>query len=186
LDVTVIEPYIWLVASVFSFSFFFFYNTSFGELPMNSIRTLAFLILLPVTMFLSEPVTANPNTFQGNQTGRAQTVQMGTVYALRDVTIQNEGTRTGNATGAALGGIAGSTLGSGRRANTAGAVGGAVAGRAVGNAVTASNQAGVEITVLLESNLLMSVVQAGSSNDFRVGDSVRVTSDGQTTRIVRN
>jgi outer membrane lipoprotein SlyB len=165
---------------------FFIHNTSFGELPMNSIRTLAFLILLPGTAILSESVTANPNTFQGNQAGRAQTVQMGTVYALRDVTIQNEGTRTGNATGAALGGIAGSTLGSGRRANTAGAVGGAVAGRAVGNAVTASNQAGIEITVLLESNLLMSVVQAGTSNEFRVGDSVRVTSDGQTTRIVRN
>ena len=89
-------------------------------------------------------------------------------------------------TGAALGGIAGSTIGGGRRANTAGAVGGAVAGRAVGNAVTSSNQSGVEITVRLDSNLLMSVVQAGNSNEFRVGDSVRVTNDGQTTRIIRN
>ena len=67
-----------------------------------------------------------------------------------------------------------------------GAVGGAVAGRAVGNAVTASTQPGVEITIRLESNLLMAVVQAGSSNEFRVGDSVRVTNDGQTTRVVRN
>ena len=136
---------------------------------------------------MSESVIAsNPNTFQGNQAGRAQTVQMGTVYAVRDVTIQNDGTRTGNATGAALGGIAGSTLGSGTRANTAGAIGGAVAGRAVGNAVTASNQAGVEITVRLENNQLIALVQAGSSNEFRVGDVVRVTSDGRTTRVVRN
>jgi outer membrane lipoprotein SlyB len=167
--------------------FTFLYIMSFGEHPMNSIRTLAFLLFLPATALMSDSVMAsNPNTFQGNQAGRAQTVQMGTVYAVRDVTIQNDGTRTGNATGAALGGIAGSTLGSGRRANTAGAVGGAVAGRAVGNAVTASNQAGVEITVRLESNLLMSVVQAGSSNEFRVGDAVRVTNDGRTTRVVRN
>lgn len=101
-------------------------------------------------------------------------------------TVQNQGTRTGARTGAALGGIAGSTLGSGSRANTAGAVGGAVAGRAVGNAVTSSSQSGVEITVRLESNQLMSVVQSGSSNEFRVGDAVRVTSDGRTTRVVRN
>lgn len=153
---------------------------------MTSVRTIALMIMLPATALMAASATANPNNFTANQAGRAQTVQMGTVYAVRDVTIQNDGTRTGNVTGAALGGIAGSTLGSGRRANTAGAIGGAVAGRAVGNAVTASNQPGVEITVRLDSNLLMSVVQAGNSNEFRVGDAVRVTNDGQTTRVVRN
>lgn len=153
---------------------------------MTSFRTIALMIMLPATALMAASATANPNNFTSNQAGRAQTVQMGTVYAVRDITIQNEGTRTGNVTGAALGGIAGSTLGSGRRANTAGAVGGAVAGRAIGNAVTASTQPGVEITVRLDSNLLMSVVQAGNSNEFRVGDAVRVTSDGQTTRVIRN
>lgn len=153
---------------------------------MNSIRAITTMIMLSATALLAAPAAANTNTFTSNQAGRAQTVQMGTVYALRDVTIQNQGTRTGNAAGAALGGIAGSTLGSGSRANTAGAVGGAVAGRAVGNSVTSSNQSGVEITVRLDSNVLMSVVQAGTSNQFRVGDAVRVTSDGQTTRVVRN
>lgn len=154
---------------------------------MKSSRTVALIGLLSATMLLGAcATTSNPNTVQANQAGRAQSVQMGTVYALRDVTIQNDGTRTGNVAGAALGGIAGSTLGSGTRANTAGAIGGAVAGRAVGNAVTSSNQAGVEITVRLENNQLIALVQAGSSNDFRVGDVVRVTSDGRTTRVVRN
>ncbi len=153
---------------------------------MNICRTLTLALLLPAAALTSMPASAQANTFNANQAGRAQSVQMGTVYAVRDVTIQNDGTRTGARTGAALGGIAGSTLGSGSRANTAGAVGGAVAGRAVGNAVTSSTQGGVEITVRLDSNLLMSVVQAGSSNEFRVGDAVRVTSDGQTTRVVRN
>lgn len=154
---------------------------------MKSTRIVALMSLLSATILLSAcATTSNPNTVQGSQAGRAQSVQMGTVYALRDVTIQNDGTRTGNVAGAALGGIAGSTLGSGTRANTAGAIGGAVAGRAVGNAVTASNQAGVEITVRLESNQLIALVQAGTSNDFRVGDVVRVTSDGRTTRVVRN
>ena len=154
---------------------------------MKSNRTVVLMSLLSATILLGAcATTSNPNTVQGNQAGRAQSVQMGTVYALRDVTIQNDGSRTGNVAGAALGGIAGSTLGSGTRANTAGAIGGAVAGRAVGNAVTASNQAGVEITVRLENNQLIALVQAGSSNEFRVGDVVRVTSDGRTTRVVRN
>lgn len=153
---------------------------------MNYLRTFALLIFLPVTALMAVSATANTNNFNSNQAGRAQTVQMGTVYAVRDVNIQNDGSRTGNVTGAALGGIAGSTIGSGRRSNTAGAVGGAVAGRAVGNAVTSSNQSGVEITVRLDSNLLMAVVQAGNSNEFRVGDAVRVTNDGRTTRVIRN
>jgi len=106
---------------------------------MTSVRTIALMIMLPATALMAASASANPNNFTANQAGRAQTVQMGTVYAVRDITIQNDGTRTGNVTGAALGGIAGSTLGSGRRANTAGAIGGAVAGRAVGNAVTASH-----------------------------------------------
>ena len=153
---------------------------------MNVYRILTLALLIPGATLIPTSASAQANTFNANQAGRAQSVQMGTVYAVRDVTLQNEGTRTGARTGAALGGIAGSTLGSGSRANTAGAVGGAVAGRAVGNAVTASTQPGVEITIRLESNLLMAVVQAGSSNEFRVGDSVRVTNDGQTTRVVRN
>lgn len=153
---------------------------------MKTVRALALMILLPATAFVAMPVSANTSTFNANQAGRAQSVQMGTVYAVRDVTIQNTGTRTGARTGAALGGIAGSTLGSGSRANTAGAVAGATAGRAVGNSVTSSTQAGVEITVRLDSNMLISVVQAGNSNEFRVGDAVRVTNDGQTTRVIRN
>ena len=154
---------------------------------MNSKRSAALLSLLSATILLGAcATTSNPNTVQANQTGRAQSVQMGSVYAVRDVTIQNAPSRVGTATGAVLGGIAGSTLGSGSRANAAGAVGGAVVGGAVGNAITSSTQPGVEITVRLDNNELVSVVQAGTANEFRVGDSVRVTSDGQTVRVIRN
>lgn len=154
---------------------------------MSITRTVTTICLLSATLLITSCAsTSSPNTFSNNQTGRAQTVQMGSVYAVRDVTIQNAPSRVGTATGAVLGGIAGSTLGSGSRANAAGAVGGAVVGGAAANAITGSNSAGVEITVRLENNQLISVVQAGSSNEFRVGDAVRVTSDGQTTRVVRN
>ena len=154
---------------------------------MSISRTAALVSLLSATMLITACAsTSNSNTFSSNQTGRAQTVQMGSVYAVRDVTIQNAPSRVGTTTGAVLGGIAGSTLGSGSRANAAGAVGGAVAGGMAGNAITSSNSAGVEITVRLDSNQLIALVQAGSSNEFRVGDVVRVTSDGQTTRVIRN
>lgn len=154
---------------------------------MNATRTVSTICLLSATLLIAScATTSGPNTVQGSQTGRAQSVQMGTVYAVRDVTIQNAPSRVGTATGAVLGGIAGSTLGSGNRANAAGAVGGAVVGGAAANAITSSTQPGVEITIRLENNQLISVVQAGSSNEFRVGDAVRVTSDGQTTRVVRN
>lgn len=154
---------------------------------MNIGRKIAMSSLLSATiLFTGCATTPDANTVSGSQAGRAQTVQMGSVYAVRDVTIQNAPTRTGTATGAVLGGIAGSSIGSGSRANAAGAVGGAVVGGMVGNAVTSSTQAGVEITVRLENNQLISVVQAGSSNEFRVGDSVRVTSDGRTVRVIRN
>ena len=104
--------------------------------------------------------------------------RQGEVTAVRAVTIQNDSTGVGTATGAVLGGIAGSTVGGGRRANTAGAVAGAAAGGAAGNAIAGSTTAGVEVTVLLENGQSIAVVQAGSPNEFRVGDSVRVSSDG--------
>lgn len=128
----------------------------------------------------------NNHTFSSSQAGVAQSVEWGVVQSLRPVTIQNDQRGIATGTGAVLGGIAGSTLGSGTRANTAGAVGGAVAGGAAGNALAAGTTAGVEITVKLDqSGNSLAVVQAGSPNEFRVGDKVRVTSGGGTTRVSR-
>ena len=153
---------------------------------MNVIRSIAVVTVLGSAALLTACETTNaPSTFVGAEAGRAQTVQRGSVYAVRDVTIQNEPSRVGTAAGGALGGIAGSTLGSGNRANSAGAIAGAVAGGAAANAVTRNTQQGVEITVLLQNNQLISVVQAGTSNEFRQGDPVMVTSNGQTTRVTR-
>jgi len=128
---------------------------------------------------------STPSTFNRSEVGTARTVEMGTVRGLRDVTIQNDQRTVGTATGAALGGIAGSTLGSGTRANTAGAVAGAVAGGAAGNAMARSTRAGVEVTVELDSGRTIAVTQDGTSQQFRVGDRVQVSSDGTTTRVTR-
>mgnify|MGYP006879907271 CR=1 FL=1 len=45
--------------------------------------------------------------------------------------------------------------------------------------------AAVEFTVRLDSGRTIAVVQPGSVDDYRVGDRVRVTNDGTTTRVAR-
>lgn len=124
-------------------------------------------------------------TVGSTEVGVARSVEWGKVRRVLAVTIQNDSRNVGTATGAALGGIAGSTIGGGRRANTAGAVAGAVAGGAVGNRMSRGAQAGIEITVELESGRTISVTQEGNVRDFRVGDRVQVASDGRTTRVSR-
>lgn len=142
--------------------------------------------LLATALFTGACSThTTPSTFNRSEVGRAQTVEWGTVQAIRDVQIQNDSRGVATVTGAALGGIAGSTLGGGSRANAAGAIAGAVAGGAAGNALSRGARNGVEITVQLESGRTVAVAQDGNSNDYRVGDRVRVASDGTTTRVSR-
>ena len=153
---------------------------------MRSSRNIFLPVLLSGVVFLSAcQTTVSGDTFARSEAGRAQTVHWGEVESVRAVTIQNDSRRVGTATGAVLGGIAGSAIGGGSRANAAGAVAGAAAGGAIGNRVAATSTAGVEVVVDLEGAGKVAVVQAGSPNEFRVGDRVRVTSDGTTTRVSR-
>lgn len=126
-----------------------------------------------------------PNTFNRSEVGRAQTVEWGTIQSIRDVQIQNDSRGVATVTGAAVGGIAGSTIGGGRRANAVGAIVGAAAGGAAGNALARGARNGVEITVQLENGRTVAVAQDGNAADYRVGDRVRVSSDGVTTRVSR-
>lgn len=126
----------------------------------------------------------SPNTFTRSEAGRAQNVEAGTVTAVRAVQIQNDSRGIATATGAVLGGLAGNTVGGGR-GQTAATVGGVVAGGAAGNAIAGTTRPGVEVTVRLESGRTVAVVQEGTPEQFRVGDEVRVSSDGITTRVSR-
>jgi outer membrane lipoprotein SlyB len=148
-------------------------------------------LLLPsalVTGLLVAGCTPQPNatTYGRGEAMRAQTVDFGAIVSIRPVQIRPDRTIVGTATGAALGGLAGSQLGGGTAANVAGGVAGAVAGGAIGSAIQGSQSTpGLELTVRLDSGRTVAVVQAGGVDDFRVGDRVRVTSDGQTTRVSR-
>lgn len=145
------------------------------------------ILALAMMSLLAACSTAPQSSSQFNRSdvGRAQVVQNGQIVSLRAVTITNDSRGIATATGAVLGGIAGSAIGGGTRANAAGAVAGGVAGGAIGNAMSGRSTPGVEISVRLESGSTIAVVQPGSPNDYRVGDRVRVTSDGRTTRVSR-
>ena len=139
----------------------------------NTRRTL--LVSIAVTAVFLAACSTNPrdsSTFSRSNAGQVQSVEMGTIQALRSVTIENESRGRATAVGATAGAVA---------AGTVGAAAGGVAGRAISGGDTAA----VEFTVRLDSGRTIAVVQPGSVDDYRVGDRVRVTNDGTTTRVAR-
>lgn len=147
-----------------------------------------FLIPALVSGLLIAGCTATPtaNSYGRGEAMRAQSVEFGSILSIRPVNIRPDSTMVGTGTGVVLGGLAGSQIGGGTAANAAGAVAGAVAGGALGSAIQGSqNTPGLELTVKLDNGNNVAVVQPGGVNDFRVGDRVRVTSDGVNTRVSR-
>jgi outer membrane lipoprotein SlyB len=123
------------------------------------------------------------SVYRASQTMNEQSVRMGTVESVRDVTIANEESGVGTMTGAALGGIAGSNVGGGR-GSAAAAIAGAVAGGLLGQQIenNANNKHGYEITVRLDNGELRAITQLADEM-FRPGERVRLLSNGRTTRV---
>ena len=143
--------------------------------------------LLSVAALFAGCASSNSgDVYSRNQTRRTQTVQMGTVQAVRNVRIEGTKSGVGTVAGGVAGGVAGSTIGGGKGQVLA-ALGGAALG-AVGGTVAEeqlTKKAGLEITVKLDSGSTLAVVQEADVM-FSVGERVRVLtgSDG-TTRVVR-
>jgi len=153
-------------------------------------RAVPRIFFIPALMsgLLVVSCTAAPtaNSFGRGETMRAQSVEFGSILSIRPVNIRPDNTMVGTGTGAVLGGLAGSQIGGGTAANAAGAVAGGVAGGALGSALQGSqNTPGLELTIRLDNGANVAVVQPGGVDDFRVGDRVRVTSDGVNTRVSR-
>lgn len=122
-------------------------------------------------------------SYSRDQVRNEQNVRMGVVEGVREVKIEGTRSGVGPMAGAVVGGVAGSTVGQGRGA-TVGAVLGSVAGGVAGQAAeqVGTRQTGVEVTIRLDSGGLIAVTQAADET-FRIGDRVRVLSDGRTTRV---
>jgi outer membrane lipoprotein SlyB len=110
---------------------------------------------------------------------------MGTIEALRPVKIEGTKTPIGSAAGAVVGGVGGSAVGGGRGSIVA-AVIGAVAGGLVGSAAEEglTRTQGVEITVREDDGSMRAYVQEVQPNEvFRVGERVRISTVGGTSRV---
>nr|WP_286948193.1 glycine zipper 2TM domain-containing protein [Pseudomonas sp. UBA6718] len=114
-----------------------------------------------------------------------QTVRLGTIESLRPVQIEGPRTPIGAIAGAAVGGIAGSGVGGGRGSSIATVLGGVVggmAGAAAEEGLTRSQ--GVEITVREDDGNLRAYVQeVDPTQQFRVGDRVRIASVNGASRV---
>ncbi len=122
-------------------------------------------------------------SYTRDEARREQNVRLGVVESVRPVQIEGTRTGLGPAAGAVVGGVAGSTVGGGRGSAVAaviGAVAGGVAGQAIEQGATRKN--GVEVTVKLNNGTLVAIVQEADET-FRVGDRVRILSDGRTSRV---
>lgn len=130
-------------------------------------------------------VTPNSaSVYNSRQAQGEQTVRMGVVESIRNVTIDKGASGVGTLGGAALGGIAaGSNIGGGNGALAAGIIG-ALAGGVIGNQVDSrlANRPGLEITVRLDNGELRAITQ-DADEPFRIGERVRLLSDGRTTRV---
>lgn len=124
------------------------------------------------------------SVYNSTQTQNEQSVRMGSVQAVRDVTINKGETGLGGLAGASLGGIAaGSNIGDGRGALAAG-IAGAVVGGILGQKLE-QHQAmkkGTEVTVKLDSGEVVAITQ-DADEVFHVGDRVRLLKAGGTTRV---
>jgi outer membrane lipoprotein SlyB len=128
--------------------------------------------------------TSSGSVYSGGQAGREQTVRMGVVESVRQVTIEGSKSGVGTIAGGAIGGVAGSNIGGGNRGSAVGTILGAVAGGVAGNAIEqgTTKKQGLEITVKLDNGELRAITQE-ADEAFHPGERVRLLSGSGVTRV---
>lgn len=142
------------------------------------------LIAAAAMSALAGCVSSNSGSvYSRDETRQEAIVREGIVESVRSVTIEGTKTPIGTFAGGAIGGIAGSNVGGGS-GQAVGAIAGAIAGGMLGSAAEEgiTRKAGYEITVRLNNGELRSIVQE-ADEAFRVGDRVRLLSQGGVTRV---
>ncbi|MBV6750372.1 MULTISPECIES: glycine zipper 2TM domain-containing protein [Pseudomonas] len=125
------------------------------------------------------------DSYSRDEARRVQTIRMGTIESLRPVKIEGSNSPIGAGAGAIVGGVGGSAIGGGRGSIVT-AVIGAVAGGVLGNMAEKglTSAQGVEITVREDDGSMRAYVQEVQPNEiFRVGERVRISTVGGTSRV---
>ena len=129
--------------------------------------------------------SSSGSVYTPGQAQREQTVRMGVVEGVRQVTIERAPSGVGAVAGGVIGGVAGSNVGQGKGA-TIGSVLGAVAGGVAGQALEGGigRKAGLEITVKLDNGELRAITQE-ADEQFKPGERIRLLSGNGVTRVTR-
>lgn len=131
--------------------------------------------------------TYSGSTYSTSEARRGQTMRIGTIIDIQNVTIQgDEGNALGGIGGAVLGAALGSTIGGGSGktvATAAGGVGGALLGSKVGEKM--AQHAGLEITVQYPDGQCEVIVQEPGKDALVVGQQIRVLRESDGTKRVR-
>lgn len=125
--------------------------------------------------------------YKENQTGVAQTTQVGTVQSVENVKIEGNSAAMGTAIGALAGGLGAAAWGGGNAKFLTGA-GGAVLGGLAGNQIdkAVSEKNGQRITVKLDGvRTPVTIVQVTDKRyPIQVGQRVNVYMGGNSSRVV--
>lgn len=123
--------------------------------------------------------------YKQQEFGVQRPVIVGTVQAVRDVTVEGDGGLAGTVGGGLLGAVIGNQLGGGlgkKLLTAAGGLGGAVFGNSVQKAATTVSA--VEITVRLDSGSVVAILQPKEAGFApKKGDQVRVIGERNNARV---
>ena len=127
--------------------------------------------------------TSSGSVYSSGQARQEQTVRMGVVESVRQVSLEGSKSGVGTVAGGSVGGVAGSNVGRGK-GSTIGSVLGAVAGGVAGNIIEegTTRKQGLEITVKLDNGELRAITQE-ADEAFHAGERVRLLSGGGVTRV---
>ena len=151
---------------------------------MNIVSSVSCTLALAAALGISGCAsTSSGSVYETRQARQEQTVRLGVVESVRNVTIEGSRSPIGAVAGGALGGVAGSNVGGGR-GTTIGSILGAVAGGVAGSILEerATRKDGIEITVKLENGELRAITQ-DADEVFKPGERVRLLSGGGVTRV---
>lgn len=149
---------------------------------MKPIRLLAAAAVLTLLAGCAGP-QQSASVYRPGHAMHEQTVRMGSVESIREVTLAGYDTGVGSMAGAVIGSSAMSNVGRGSGSFVASIVG-AIAGGIIGQRAEASaaSRPGYEITVRLDNGELRAVTQLADEL-FQPGERVRLLSSGYGTRV---
>ncbi len=136
--------------------------------------------LLVLVLMVGCASQRSPDVYSRDDALKPQTVMFGEVVDVREITIEGTKSPAGALAGVVLGGLAGSAIGGGSGRDIAigaGAIAGSMAGSATEEGVT--RKKGQQLTIKLDDNRMITVVQEYGKSPLDVGIRVMITRSGK-------